>query len=128
MMLILFASLLLAKVAIVVGTILPAVLAVRVGLKIRRDDPHNLSKGKGFLKSALALNAIAAVCLLLINLLIFFLDFVTFYPWGILSILLCPAGGALLVFEIFTYKKLQLPTAEDSNNIPELWKNWNKSK
>lgn len=97
MQVILFAALLIAEVAIAVGTILSVVLAEKASLKNRRDDLHNLSKGKGFLNTALALNAIAAVCLFLIDLLIFFFDFVTVYPWGIHSILLCLAGGTLLV-------------------------------
>ena len=82
--------------------------------RIRHDEPDKQRKGKRFALAALVLIFFPAVCLLIVNLLVAILEAIPLFPWGLLAVSLCLAGGALLIFGTCTYRKLQIPTAADS--------------
>lgn len=101
-----------------------AVLAVIASRKIRREAPEKQRAGRTLVIWAVILNLLAAVCLLLLNLVFFFLEFIAVYPWGLLSALLWISGSALSILSIVVYKKLQFLPGEGSDGIPEAWKDW----
>ena len=114
-----FFALLCAEILLVFHIFITAVLAVISVLRIRQEAPDKQRKGKRTALAALILNIIVIAGLLILDLHITILKLIPFFPWGLLSISLCLTGGALLVFGIFTYKKLQIPTAESANVVPE---------
>ena len=101
-----------------------AVLAVIASRKIRREAPEKQRAVRPLAIWALILNLLAAVCLLLLNLVFLFLDFIEIQPWGLLSALLWISGSVLSILSIVVYKKLQFLPGEGPDGIPEVWKDW----
>ena len=107
-----------------VGSIGSTVLAVIASRKIRREAHEKQRAVRILTIWALILNSLAAVCLLLLNLVFFFLEFIAVHPWGLLSALLWITGSILSILSIVVYKKLQFLPGEGPDGIPEAWKDW----
>ena len=118
--------LLILSALIILEVVMSAVLMVRADLLFRRDAPNLQHRGKCFVKSVLTLNAIAAACLLLLNLIFISIDLLALRPWGVVSISAALMSIVLLIPGIFAFRKLQLPPAADSDGIPEARKRWHK--
>ena len=101
------------------GSILSAVFAVKSFLKISQDNPDQQCEGKELAAWALRMNAIDAVLLMLLTLFLNFLSHGFLAPWSLYSLYLCLAGAAVLPIEFFTYRRLQIPVAEEAKVIPD---------
>ena len=96
---VMYAALLIFMALTAGEVVISAVLAVKSSRQ---------GKKKSFLKAALLLNFIAAVCLLLLDLLFIFMGAAALRLWDILAVFFCLAGGILLIPGGLIYRRLDI--------------------